>query len=155
MASAYSIREAVGSDLDTIVTFTLREAFEAEGAELKEDDVRRGVRRGLEEPRIATYGVAESIEGQVVASTSVVTEWSNFNGGFYWWVQSMFIVPAHRGGGLVDLLLDTIADTARSSGAIDLRLYVHGANRRALEAYRRCGFRQAEHVIMQRPLEVD
>lgn len=151
----YTIRRATAADLKTIIGFTLDEAREAEGLELDAGAVTRGVLAGLEDPSLSTYWLAEASDGQVVASTSAVREWSNFNGGFYWWVQSMFIVPAHRGGGLVDLLLDTIADTARSSGAIDLRLYVHGANRRALEAYRRCGFRQSEHVIMQRPLEVD
>jgi L-amino acid N-acyltransferase YncA len=151
----YTIRRATAADVEKIVGFTLDEAHEAEGLDLDAGAVKRGVLAGLEDPSLSTYWLAEAPDGQVVASTSAVREWSNFSGAYYWWVQSMFIVPGHRGSGLVDLLLDTIADAARSSGAIDLRLYVHGANRRALEAYRRCGFRQAEHVIMQRPLGVD
>lgn len=151
----YTIRQAEMADLDTIVRFTRDEAREAEGLELDVAKVTRGVLAGLEDPSLSTYWLAEASDGQVVASTSAIREWSNFNGGYYWWVQSMFIVPEHRGGGLVDLLLDTVAAAARSAGAIDLRLYVHGANQRAIDAYRRCGFRPAELVIMRRPLGND
>jgi GNAT superfamily N-acetyltransferase len=109
----------------------------------------------LEDPALSNYWVAESSNGEVVASTSAVREWSNFNGGYYWWVQSMFIVPKHRGRGLVDLLLDTVAEEARAAGAVDLRLYACGSNLRALDAYRRCGFDETPYVIMRRPLDRD
>lgn len=152
MSERYSLRRASASDLETIVAFTLEEARAAEGFDTDPECVRRGVFAGLEDPSRATYWVAESSHGEVVASTSTVREWSNFNGGFYWWVQSMFIRPEHRGRGLVDLLLDTVAEEARAAGAVDLRLYAHRANRRALDAYRRCGFEETEYVILRRPV---
>jgi ribosomal protein S18 acetylase RimI-like enzyme len=96
--------------------------------------------------------VAEAPGGEVVASMSVVTEWSNFRGGDYWWIQSLFIAPGHRASGLVDLLLDHLARTAAASGALELRLYAHGANERALRAYHRCGFATLPYVIMRRSL---
>ena len=64
----------------------------------------------------------------------------------------MFIVLEHRGSGLIELLLDHLADAAISSGAIDLRLYVHGSNQRAVKAYSRCGFSKAPYMIMTRRL---
>ena len=148
----YTIRQAEIGDLETIVGFTVLEAGEAEGLGVDTDGIRRGVAAGLEDPSVATYWLAESADGEIVASTSAVREWSNFNGGYYWWVQSMFIMPEHRGGGLVDLLLDTMAKEAQAAGAVDLRLYAHGSNRRAIEAYRRCGFEPTEYVIMRRLL---
>jgi ribosomal protein S18 acetylase RimI-like enzyme len=151
----YTIRQAGLTDLDTIVDFTLDEAREAEGLDIDAAGVRRGVLAGLEDPSVATYWLAVSADGEVVASTSAVREWSNFNGRHYWWVQSLFIVPEHRGRGLVDLLLDTVAEAARAAGAIDLRLYAHSANRRAIDAYRRFGFDESEYVIMRRTLEGD
>jgi GNAT superfamily N-acetyltransferase len=146
---------ANSADLETIVGFTLDEAREAEGKELDIECIRRGVRAGLEDPRLATYWVAESRDGRIVASTSAVREWSNFNGAYYWWVQSLFIVPEHRGRGLVGLLLDTVATAARAANAVDLRLYAYGSNRRALRAYRRCGFDETPYVIMRRTLGGD
>ena len=152
---AIAIRQAETIDLETVVDFTLEEAHEAEGQEIDRDSVRRGILAGLEDPSLSTYWVAETADGQVVASTSAVREWSNFNGGYYWWVQSLFIVPEHRGRGLVELLLDQLADVARAAGALDLRLYAHKANRRALEAYRRCGFSEAPYAILTRRVNRD
>ena len=113
----YRIRKAHSTDLETLVAFTVEGARDAVGEERDVDAVRRGVHAGLEDPTVATYWVVESTDHQVVGSTSVVTEWSDWHGGYYWWVQSMFIVPEHRGGGLVDLLLDELADAARAGGA--------------------------------------
>jgi ribosomal protein S18 acetylase RimI-like enzyme len=150
MHDDYTIRRAGAGDLETIVALTLDEAREAEGRRLDVDPVRRGVGAGLEEPSLATYWVAETSDGRIVAATSAVREWSDWHGGDYWWVQSLFIVPEHRGRGLVDFLLDTVAQAAREAGAVDLRLYAHGSNRRALDAYRRCGFEETPYVIMRR-----
>ncbi|MGQ0648419.1 MAG: GNAT family N-acetyltransferase [Gemmatimonadaceae bacterium] len=150
MTSAYTIRNAVSADMETLVAFTLQEAREGDGLELDTVAVSRGVGGGFEDPPRATYWVAESADGRVVASTSVVTEWSNFRGGDYWWIQSIFIVPEHRGAGLVELLLDHLTRTAEAGGALDLRLYARESNARAVRAYRRSGFTVAPSVIMTR-----
>lgn len=150
MAPAYRIRGAVSDDIETIVSFTLREAEEAERLILDAAAVRRGVGGAFADPPLACYWVAETPDGELVASVSVVTEWSNFRGGHYWWVQSLFVVPEHRGRGLVELLLDHVAAAAADAGALDLRLYAHASNERALRVYRRCGFEAAPYVIMRR-----
>lgn len=144
----YTIRKAVARDVDTLVTFTVNEAREAEGLDADEAAVRRGVEGAFASPPLATYWVAETSDGRAVGATSVVTEWSNFRGGYYWWIQSLYIVPEHRGSGLVELLTDHLAKAAEASGALDLRLYAHTSNERALRAYRRCGFAAAPYVIM-------
>lgn len=155
MVPVYTIREAVSSDIETLVVFTLQEAEESEGSEKDAAGVRRGVGAAFEDPRAATYWVAENADGHVVASTSVVTEWSNFHGGRYWWIQSIFIAPEHRGGGLVDLLMEHLATAAAAAGALDLRLYAHNSNARALRAYRRCGFTVAPYTIITMRLRRD
>jgi ribosomal protein S18 acetylase RimI-like enzyme len=88
----------------------------------------------------------------VVACASIVTEWSNFRGGDYWWIQSLYIVPEHRGHGLVDTILQHLASEARAGGAIDLRLYGYNTNARALRAYQRFGFREAPYLILTKSL---
>jgi len=152
VVSAYSIRPARRSDLDILVAFTLQEGFEAEGTHKDEAAVRRGVEGAFGDPPLAAYWVAEAPGKGIVASTSVVTEWSDFKGGHYWWIQSLFIVPGHRGGGLVELLIDHLARSASAAGALDLRLYAHNSNERALRVYRRCGFTVAPYVIMTLPV---
>lgn len=147
----YTLRAAEIADIDVLVGFTIREAQEAEGEALNPEAARRGVSAAFEDPALATYWVAESTEGAVVASTSVVKEWSNFHGGSYWWIQSLFIDPEHRGAGLVEAILGHLAEAAASAGALDLRLYVHRNNGRALRAYERYGFRASPYLIMSHP----
>jgi ribosomal protein S18 acetylase RimI-like enzyme len=147
----YTIRRARLSDRDTLVNFTLNEAREAEGADLDAVRVTRGVQAAFDTSPPVRYWVADA-DGEVVGSTSIVTEWSDFHGGEYWWVQSIYIVPDHRGSGLLGRLLDHLAAEAQAAGAVDLRLYVHNENARAINAYRRCGFADAPYVIMRRGL---
>jgi GNAT superfamily N-acetyltransferase len=126
--SDYEIQPARPEDVDVLVAFTLQEADDAEGVSLDPAAVRRGVARALDDPALARYWIALDGGGKAAASASITTEWSNFYGAHYWWVQSLFVSEAHRGRGLVDQLLDHLAQTAASAGALDLRLYAHDAN---------------------------
>ncbi|MCC6927792.1 MAG: GNAT family N-acetyltransferase [Gemmatimonadaceae bacterium] len=152
MSVPYRVRRAVADDVETIVAFTADEARESEGIAPDRSTIARGVAAAFAEPARALYWVAESLDGAVVAHSSIVTEWSDFHGADYWWVQSLYIEPAHRGTGLVGLLLDTLADAARAAGTRDLRLYAHEGNARALQAYARNGFLRAPYAIMTREL---
>jgi ribosomal protein S18 acetylase RimI-like enzyme len=148
----YRIRRAQAQDLDSLVSFTLAEAREAEGAELDPFIVRRGVEAGLSDRAIAMYWVVESDQGEIVARASALREWSDWHAQYYWWVQSMYVVPDHRGRGLVEMLVGAVSAEARNGGAADLRLYVHEQNSRAIRAYRRCGFSDLPYRIMSKHL---
>lgn len=152
MSAGYRIRPAGAEDVDVLVAFTLQEANDAEGLSLDAAAVRRGVARALEDPALARYWIAVDGDGQAVASASITAEWSNFYGAHYWWVQSLFVSAPHRGSGLVDQLLEHLARTAASAGALDLRLYAHDGNSRAHRVYHRCGFTRAPYVLMRRSL---
>jgi GNAT superfamily N-acetyltransferase len=151
----YTIRRAERQDMDILVAFTLAEGRDAEGLGLDPTEVERGVRAAFAEPSLATYWVAEAPDGRVVAHTSVVTEWSDFRGRHYWWVQSLFVEPEHRGRGVTAQLLDHLAREAGRADAVDLRLHVHTANERARRAYERCGFVLAPFIVMTRPAARD
>lgn len=153
MAGDYLIRSAQSADRESLIDFTVREAVETEGETPEPSALRRGVEAGLSGPAPVTYWVAEAADHEVVGSISVVREWSNFRGGYYWWVQSLYLLPEHRGAGLVDRLLDTVATAARAEDALELRLYVLQSNERAQAAYRRCGFEALPYAIMRRGLE--
>ena len=147
--SVFAIRAAVEADVNVIVTFTLQEAMEAERRRLDERVVLLGVMGAFADPPAAHYWLAEDDAGAAVAAISVVKEWSDFHAGYYWWVQSLYIVPECRRQGLVEALFAYLTAEARRRGALDLRLYVHEANERARRAYRRCGFEMAPYVIMR------
>jgi len=143
------IRRADLADLEQLVEFTLAEAEEAEGAGQDREKARRGIRKALEDESVALYWVIENRKEGLVGNISVVKEWSNWKAGNYWWIQSLYIKPAHRGRGLLQSLLKTITESAVQGGALDLRLYVHQDNERAIRAYRKAGFVDAQYRIMR------
>ncbi|HEP8424917.1 TPA: GNAT family N-acetyltransferase [Pseudomonas aeruginosa] len=143
---SYSVRPAAVSDLEKLVQFTIAEAVDAEGSEIG-SSVREGVLTALKDNSYATYWVLES-DGEVIGNVSIVKEWSDWNAGFYWWIQSMFIQPAYRGKGLIKLLLETVQREAMRANALELRLYVHKGNSAAISAYLKNGFDPSDYQIM-------
>ena len=102
--------------------------------------------------RAPPTGSPTRLRAASLAAPSVITEWSNFLGGDYWWIQSLYILPEHRGQGLVDQLLAHLSAQAMAAGALDLRLYGYDTNERALRAYQRCGFGRTPYVVLTKPL---
>ena len=152
LSAEYRIREATPADVETLLAFTLQEVYEAEGTHKDVAGVRRGVEGAFRNPPRSAYWIVESADLRPVASTSIVTEWSDFHGGDYWWIQSLFITPEHRGRGLVELMLDRLTAMAKAAGALELRLYAHNSNARAFHVYRRGGFTDAPYTILARKL---
>ena len=165
---SYESRPATLSDLDILVSFVLAEANEAEGASKVPDTVRKGIRVGLEQPDVARYWVLEKVKGgseqeattatatiekQVVASVSIIREWSDWHASYYWWIQSMFILPNYRGQGLMKPLLEAVKEAAKAEQALELRLYVHRDNQRAIRAYQREGFAASVYVVVTLTIE--
>ncbi|MGI8418904.1 MAG: GNAT family N-acetyltransferase [Nakamurella sp.] len=55
-------------------------------------------------------------------------------------LMSVYVLPAHRGSGVLDALVAAVADWACSDGGLVLQLDVGVRNPRAKRAYERCGF---------------
>lgn len=144
------IRRAIPEDADTIVHFIAEEAREAESRSLDFAVVEEGVRNGLA-GAVPRYWVATGDHGRrIVASASVYTEWSDWNNAEYWWIQSFYIVPSARGTGLAQRLVHMIEDEAEAAGVIELRLYVHNGNRRAMAAYEKAGFSATPYEVLSK-----
>jgi ribosomal protein S18 acetylase RimI-like enzyme len=143
------IRRAHLADLKTLVDFALGEATEAEGIRVNREKVRKGIQAALEDESVAIYWVLQGSRDEIVGNVSVVKEWSNWKAGHYWWIQSLYIKPEHRGRGLMEALIQKVRESARKNKALDLRLYVHKNNARAIGAYRKSGFIDADYQIMR------
>ena len=139
MTTAYTIRPGTAADIDTLVVFTHAEAMDAERRGLDPGEARRGVEGAFAAVPKSRYWVVEGPKGGLVASASIVTEWSNFRGGDYWWIQSLYVTPEHRGQGLVDTLLAHLTDQARNcrgAGSAALRPRHQRAGLARLQALR-------------------
>jgi ribosomal protein S18 acetylase RimI-like enzyme len=142
------VRKASLQDLPRLVEFTTGEAREAEGSHKVFPNLEKGIRKALEDDSKAMYWILEDDSGMAQGSISALQEWSDWNAGFYWWIQSVYIVPAQRGKGCFELLLNAVVEEMQSRGGLELRLYVHKDNRRAIAAYEKSAFETLPYVCM-------
>jgi GNAT superfamily N-acetyltransferase len=144
----FQVREASVDDLEPLVSLTMAEAAEAEGRELSPKVLRIGIKTGIENPEVARYWILEHYQAGVIGSISIVKEWSDWRAGYYWWIQSLFIAPEFRGQGFLSHLLAAVKEKARLENAVELRLYVHQDNERAIRAYHRAGFLETPYRVL-------
>lgn len=153
MSSHVKVRKAGIDDLDVIVDFIAEEAREAEGRSQSRKTLESGIGKALRDDSIANYWLLVDRSEIPIGCTSVTKEWSDWNAGYYWWIQSMYIAPSHRGKGYLSILIDSITSAARAQKCLELRLYVHTANRAAVRAYEKAGFGGSPYRIMTRPVQ--
>ena len=73
------VRRAEISDLETLVSFVIFEAKEAEGLTIEPERVREGIRTALINDSVAMYWVLENDKSELIGNISVVKEWSDWN----------------------------------------------------------------------------
>ena len=145
-----SIRPARADDAPAIVEFNRRMAHETEGLELDAAILGRGVARALADPSKGRYLLAES-DGQVVGQLMFTTEWSDWRDGWFWWIQSVYVVESARRLGVFRALYDRTAELAREAGdVIGLRLYVEEHNARAQATYLKQGMARTHYLVFER-----
>jgi GNAT superfamily N-acetyltransferase len=145
-----TVRKADLDDLEVIVGFIAEEAREAEGRSQGRDTLESAIGQALRDDSIATYWLLVDGAGTPIGCTSVTREWSDWNAGYYWWIQSMYIQPSQRGKGYLDLLIAAIETAAKAQNSLELRLYVHKTNYAAMRAYEKVGFGASPYKIMTR-----
>ena len=61
-------------------------------------------------------------------------------------------IPVLVGFILAELLLNYVEEQARAAGAVELRLYAHQENLRALRSYKKAGYGRLPYVILWKSL---
>lgn len=159
-ATAWQVRAATRADLPLLVRWARAMAQETEGKALDAATVEAGIAAGLADPDRALYFVASrhlSLAGRetidAAAATLMLTrEWSDWRNGWWWWIQSVYVDPAHRRAGAYRALHDHVAALARATpGVVGLRLYVERDNTAAQATYAAMGMRDAGYVVFETP----
>ena len=143
------IRDARPADAAFLVDCNAAMATETEGRELSRDVLAQGVAGVFEQPGRGFYLVALQA-GEPVGCLLVTTEWSDWRNGDWWWIQSVYVVPAARRSGVFRALhAGVAARAARASGVVGLRLYVERDNTRAQATYRSLGMLEAPYRMFE------
>jgi GNAT superfamily N-acetyltransferase len=145
-----NVRQAVLTDVDTLARFNRAMAEETERKELPHTVVSAGVRSVFEDPSKGFYVVAE-VDGDPVGSLLITREWSDWRNAYFWWIQSVYVRPEHRGRGIYRVLHRHVEQAARSAGNVcGLRLYVDSENSAAKAVYEKFGMRESRYDIFER-----
>lgn len=143
------IRAARATDAPVIARFNREMALETEQRKLNAPRVLRGVKALLADPAKGTYYVAES-DGEVIGQLLITYEWSDWRNGNFWWIQSVFVAPEHRGHGVFKALHAHIERLARQrKNVCGVRLYVDAHNTKAKEVYARLGLKATHYELWE------
>jgi GNAT superfamily N-acetyltransferase len=129
------VRTATDADITLMARWAEAMAFETENKQLDTDIVTRGIAAGLADPQRARYFIA-TIGGEPAGTLMLTYEWSDWRNGWWWWIQSVYVAPAHRRKGVYRALYSHVLDLARADSNVrGLRLYVERENTNALRTY--------------------
>jgi GNAT superfamily N-acetyltransferase len=143
------IRDATPADLPFIVAANAALASETEGQTLDPALLQAGVQAALEDPRLGHYYLAEC-DGQVVGQLMITFEWSDWRNGLFLWIQSVYVLPDHRGGGVFRALFEHLTGVAREDPHVcGIRLYVDRGNEKAKSVYGRLGLHRSNYGVME------
>lgn len=149
-----NIRSATAADLDAIATNNICLALETENRTLDPETVRAGVRRVLDDPARGVYWLAE-LGGNVVGQLLVTREWSDWRNGWFWWIQSVFVMHHARRTGVYRRLHAHVLAEGRKAAVRSIRLYVEIHNRQAQQVYECLGMIRAGYIMYEQTLEAD
>jgi ribosomal protein S18 acetylase RimI-like enzyme len=143
------IRLATDADAETIAANNVAMALEAERRRLDPETVRAGVRRVLADPACGVYYVAQC-EGKAVGQLLTTREWSDWRDGWFWWIQSVYVVPEARRQGVYRRLYQHVVSEARRRPDVrGVRLYVDTQNTRAQRVYESLGMQRARYHLYE------
>ena len=143
-----AIRQATGDDLDIIVEFQLKMAFETEGLRLPQESIRPGVKAALEDENKGIYYIAE-VNGEVAGSLLITREWSDWRNGWVSWIQSVFVKKEYRRKGIYSALYQHIKNKVLKDEFKGIRLYVDNTNIKARKVYSALGMDDSHYRLFE------
>lgn len=142
------IRAATSTDVPDLCAWNAAMAWETEHKQLDPECLQRGVAAVFERPGRGIYLIAE-LAGQPVGCLMLTYEWSDWRGGEFWWIQSVYVVPPARRQGVFRALYEAARQRAVEAGAVGLRLYVETENGAAQATYAGLGMQRCHYAMYE------
>lgn len=138
MTSETEIRPATPADLDTVTDLIAAQLAEHD-IPLARADLAFAVEGIL---RMADRGFVLLAErgGETAGVACVSFTWTVERGGAVAWLDELYVVPAHRNGGVGGALLSRVLEQARAEGVRAVELEVEASHADAERLYTRHGF---------------
>lgn len=142
-----NIRLANASDAADLVDFNQAMALETEGKRLDSQVLKSGVEAVFSDEKKGFYVVTEA-DAKIVGGLMVTFEWSDWRNSWFWWIQSVYILPEYRGRSIYRLMYKFVKDKAnQEQNVCGFRLYVEKENVNAQKVYEKLGM-ESSHYLM-------
>ena len=149
MPDALSVRTGQEKDIDTLVKHNIALAQETEQKRLSPPIVIQGVQMLLKNPQFGFYVVAE-VENEVVGSSMVTYEWSDWRCSLFWWIQSVYVKPEFRRQGIFRKLYEFLKEKAlHEQNVCGFRLYVLQSNHTGQNTYAGVGMKETVYKFYE------
>lgn len=144
-----NIRLAENRDASALIEFNQAMALETEGKNLDAQTLKSGVGAVFQDEKKGFYVVAEE-NGQIIGGLMITFEWSDWRNAWFWWIQSVYILPDFRGRGIYRRLYEFVKELAASAENVcGFRLYVEKENTRAQKVYEKLGMKQSHYLMFE------
>lgn len=144
-----NIRLATKNDTDAMVAFNQAMALETEHKVLDAAVLTPGVAAVFDEDAKGFYVVTE-VDGKIVGGLMVTYEWSDWRNGWFWWIQSVYVLPEHRGKSVYQRMYQFVKKLAERRGNVcGFRLYVERENDKARRVYERLGMTETYYAMYE------
>ena len=142
-----NIRTATETDAPALTEFNQAMALETEGKTLTAQILQSGVESVFQDEKKGFYVVAEEGE-KIIGGLMITFEWSDWRNNWFWWIQSVYILPEYRGRSIYTLLYEFVKKrAAEAKNVCGFRLYVEKENVNAQKVYEKLGM-ESSHYLM-------
>lgn len=147
-----TIRTAGLADADALISFNQAMALETEGKSLDPSLISEGVRAVFGDSGKGFYVVAEA-GARILGGLMVTYEWSDWRNAWFWWIQSVYVLPEARGTRLYSRMYAFVKERAQSRGNVcGFRLYVESDNSHAQKVYEALGMSSSHYLMYEETL---
>ena len=145
-----NIRLAQKDDAPALVEFNQAMALETEEKQLDFETLTSGVEAVFSDEKKGFYVVAEESGNKIIGGLMITFEWSDWRNGWFWWIQSVYILPDFRGQGIYRLLYEFVKKEAENAKNVrGFRLYVEKENERAQKVYEKLGMEKSYYLMYE------
>lgn len=135
-------------DIGVIAQFQVDMAMESEGTLLDREIVTKGVAAAVDDENRGCYYIAR-VDGKAVGSLMLTREWSDWNNGWYWWIQSVYVAPDFRRQGIYRSMYHAVCNDAKEENVAQVRLYVDKTNVRGQKVYASLGMHESHYLLYE------
>ncbi len=144
-----NVRLAAKTDIHALVGFNQAMALETEGKSLDDAILRPGVAAVFDDANKGFYVVTE-IDGITAGGLLVTFEWSDWRNKWFWWIQSVYVLPDYRGRSIYSRMYNFVKSLANErENVCGFRLYVEHDNHHAQRVYEKVGMHRSHYLAYE------